>query len=141
MISTTLSLGSVRLFAEVWLFLSGHVTQKLEVCVCVYVESEEEEEEEEELFEDVEEGEDDASDENKEECEVHIENEDDEARRRSPASLNSEAYFCMTMEVMQRNQRLHPSTTPNVSFAFFCNVFPFHQNPVDLILFPGCFIF
>ncbi|XP_067242791.1 nesprin-2 isoform X14 [Chanodichthys erythropterus] len=61
-------------------------------------ETQQESEEEEELFEDVGDWEEEASDEKKEEYEVHIENEDEETRRMSPTSLYSEAFSCVTME-------------------------------------------
>lgn len=111
---------------SVWLHVL-FVLAAVHVCVSDVM-GQQESEEEEELFEDVEDWEEEASDEKKEEYEVHIENEDEEARRMSPTSLNSEASSCVTMEVMQRNQRLQPSTPPNVSFAFFCHVFPSHQH-------------
>lgn len=87
---------------SVWLHVL-FVLAAVHVCVSDVM-GQQEPEEEEELFEDVGDWEEEASDAKKEEYEVQIENEDEEARRMLPTSLNSEPSSCVTMEVMQRNQ-------------------------------------
>lgn len=99
------------------------VPAAVHVCVCVVM-GQQESEEEEEICEDPGDGEEDASDEDYEDC---IKNEDEEARGRSPTSLNSEASFSMTVEVMQGDQRLQPWTLPDVSSACFLHVYSFHH--------------
>uniref|UniRef100_A0A671L7J1 KASH domain-containing protein n=1 Tax=Sinocyclocheilus anshuiensis TaxID=1608454 RepID=A0A671L7J1_9TELE len=61
-------------------------------------ETQQEPEEEEELFDKPGDGEEDASDEDNEDYEDCVKNEDEEARGRSPTSLNSEASSSMTVE-------------------------------------------
>lgn len=93
------------------------------VHVCVSdVMGQQEPEEEEELFDKPGDGEEDASDEDDEDYEDSIKNEDEEARGRSPTSLNFEGSSSETVEVMQRDQILQPWTPPEVSFSY-CHVF------------------
>lgn len=85
------------------------------VHVCVSdVTGQQESEEEEELCKDPGDVEEDTSGEDYEDC---MKNEDEEARGRSPTSLNSETSFSMTVEVMQGGQSLQPWTPPDVSSA------------------------
>ncbi len=90
--------------------------------VCVSdVMGQQESEVEEELCEDAGDGEEDASDEDYEDC-LKNEDEDEEARGRSPTSLNSEASFSMTVEVIQVDQRLQPWTLPDVFYMLTLSI-------------------
>ncbi len=92
------------------------------VRVCVSdVMGQQESEVEEELCEDAGDGEEDASDEDYEDC-LKNEDEDEEARGRSPTSLNSEASFSMTVEVIQVDQRLQPWTLPDVFYMLTLSI-------------------